>query len=218
MNMTKNPEISIALPIHRMDRAEFFLQRCLDSILDQSFEDYEVVITDNSDDSSLLKIIQTYAMPVRYSLNPRKGMAQNTNEAIRASRGRLIKLIYMDDYLAHKDALWDVFESFQGHWLISPADNNHKPRYTEDIHLGNNKLGSPSALTILNQDPLLFDEEMTWLLDCDYYKRMHDRYGEPVILKRVGVKMGIHDGQMSHILTQGEKDLEQRYMINKYNV
>lgn len=213
---TSMPKISIALPIHGMDRAEFFLQKCLDSILDQTFEDYEVVIMDNSDDDKLEHVARTYGMPIRYSLNPRKGMAQNTNEAIRASRGELIKILYMDDLLAHKDALKDIVERFRGHWLISPANNNPKPRYTEDIHLGNNRLGSPSTLTILNEEPLLFDEEMTWLLDCDYYKRMHDRFGVPVILDKVGVKMGIHDGQLSHLLTQEEKDLEQRYMINKY--
>jgi glycosyltransferase involved in cell wall biosynthesis len=214
--MAKNMKLSIAIPIHGMERGDYYLQRCLDSILEQSFQDYEVVITDNSDDEKLERIIRTYAMPIRYIENPRKGMAPNTNEAIKASKGQLIKLLYMDDYLAHKDALKDIVGAFRGYWLVTPADNNRKPHYTQDIHLGNNKLGSPSALTILNEEPLLFDEEMTWLLDCDYYKRMFERFGLPVILDKVGVKMGIHEGQMSYLLTDEEKNLEQRYMINKY--
>ncbi len=209
--------ISIALPIHNMKKAEYFLTRCLDSILNQSFEDFEVVITDNSPTDSLLKIIKPYGMKIRYSMNPRKGMAQNTNEAIKLSQGDLIKILYMDDYLAHNDALKDIVEAFTGHWLVTATDNNSNPKYTENIEKGNNRLGSPSALTILNKRPLMFDEEMTWLLDCDYYKRMHKLYGEPVILKKVGVKMGVGDHQMTAILTDEDKELEQRYMLNKYD-
>jgi glycosyltransferase involved in cell wall biosynthesis len=209
-------KISIALPIHKMSRANYFLVRCLDSIIQQSFEDFEVVITDNSDDDELYKIIRTYGMKISYYRNPRKGMAQNTNEAIKRSKGELIKIIYMDDYFAHEDALKEIVESFKGHWLISPTDDNRHPRYTTNIHVGNNKLGSPSALTILNKDPMLFDEEMTWLLDCDYYRRMFDKYGAPVILKKVNVNLGVGRHQMTHILTDEEKLLEHRYMKNKY--
>ena len=212
--------ISVALPIHNMDRASFFLQRCLDSILDQSYEDFNVVITDNSDDDKLEKIIRTYGMKIVYYRNPRKGMAENTNEAIKRSTGQLIKILYMDDYFGHKDALKDIVEAFRGHWLVTSTDNNHNPYFTEDIHLGNNRLGSPSALTIRNENPLLFDENMTWMLDCDYYKRMYDLYGEPTILKIYGRKanvcIGVGEHQMTNILSDGEKQVEHQYMRNKY--
>lgn len=220
--------ISIALPIHDMKDAPLFLRRCLDSIAIQSYKDFEVVITDNSPDDRLYKIIATYDFKVNYSLNTRIGMAQNTNEAIKLSKGEYIKILYMDDYLAHKYALKDVVKAFKGSfmdmafashanfWVVTAANNNLNPRYTDDIHKGNNKLGSPSALAIKNENPMLFDEEMTWLLDCDYYKRMHEEYGLPKIVKKVGVIMGVGEHQMTHLLTDVEKDLEARYMHNKY--
>lgn len=208
--------ISIALPIHNMKRAKYFLTRVLNSLLEQTYQDFEVVITDNSDDDTLEKVARTYGMKIKYYRNPRKGMAQNTNEAIKRSTGDLIKIIYLDDYLAHKDALGDIVEAMRGQWLVSATDNNPNPRYTHDIEFGNNKLGSPSALTIRNKNPLFFDEEMTWLLDCDYYKRMYALYGAPTILKKVGVNMGIGEHQMSHLLSEEEKLLEHRYMKNKY--
>ena len=208
--------ITVAVPIHNMQRGEFFLQRCLDSILEQTCDDFEVVITDNSDDDTLKRVVESYGMNIKYFRNPNKGMAQNTNEAIKRATGDLIKILYMDDHLAHKRALEGIVGAFRGYWLVTASNNNHNPHYTEDIHLGNNKLGSPSALTIKNEEPLLFDEEMTWLLDCDYYKRMFERFGEPVIVKKVGVNIGEHDGQMTHQLTDEEKNLETRYMYNKY--
>lgn len=209
--------ISIALPIHNMDRAEFYLTRCLDSILDQTYEDFEIVITDNSPDDRLEKLIRTYAMKIRYTRNEKNvGMAANINRAIKRCEGNFIKFIFMDDWLAHKDALKDIAEGIKGTWLFTASDNNKWPRYTTNIHTGNNKLGSPSAMTIRNIKPMLFDEQMTWLLDCDYYRRMGDKHGEPTVIKKVGVNIGIHDGQTTNLLTEDEKMVEGDLMDKRY--
>lgn len=211
------PIFSICIPIHAMERGDFFLTRCLDSILDQTFTDYEVVITDNSDDDKLKKVFDTYAIKRVYYRNPKKGMAPNTNEAMKRANGRLVKILYMDDYFAHKNALKDILEAFTGYWLITAVDNNLHPRYTTNIHMGNNHLGSPSALTIQRDKVMFFDEELSWLLDCDLYRRLYDKYGEPVILNKVNVNMGVHPGQMTNILSDDEKKLEEVYLLNKYD-
>lgn len=192
--MDKNirPKLSIVIPIHNMEGGAEFLWRSINALTEQSFQDFEIIITKEG------------------------RMAENTNAGIKKARGELIKILYLDDCLAHEDALKDIVDNFKGRWLVTAAHNNTNPRYTEDIWMGNNKLGTPSALTILNDNPLLFDESMTWLLDCDYYKRMYDLYGEPVILKEVGVNLGIGRHQMSYILTDEEKEKEDNYMRNKY--
>jgi hypothetical protein len=186
------PKVSIAIPTHNMKNGDFFLKRCLDSIREQSFQDYEIVVTN------------------------RGKMAENTNRAIKQSTGDLIKVLYMDDYFAHKDALKHIVENFKGDWLITGADTNPHPYWTDDIEEGNNKLGSPSALTIRKGLHVLFDERMSWLLDCDLYRRLYDKYGEPVILDEVNVNIGIHDGQMTNILTDEEKLAEHELMKEKY--
>ncbi len=210
-------KVSICLPIHDMKNAEFFLERCLDSIISQSFEDFEVVIADNSPTDKLLNLITKYGMKIIYHMNPDKGMAPNTNFAIKLAEGEIIKVLYMDDYFAHKDALKYIVEAFKGQWLINGTEDNPYPYYTDDIHLGNNKLGSPSALAMLNgKKPMLFDEKMTWLLDCDLYKRLYDKYGEPEILDGFHVVIGKGDHQITHILTDNQKLEEEKYMQNKY--
>ncbi len=186
------PKVSIAIPTHNMKNGDFFLKRCLDSIRMQSYQDYEIVVTD------------------------RGKMAENTNNAIKESNGELIKIMYMDDYFAHKDALKHIVENFKGEWMITGADTNPRPYWTDDIETGNNKLGSPSALTMRKDKHLLFDEKLSWLLDCDLYKRLYALHGEPTILDEVNVKIGIHDGQMTNILTEEEKLEEFNYMQKKY--
>lgn len=168
-----------------------FMERCLKSIEEQSFTNYEIV---------MVKVGK---------------MAETTNACIKRANGELIKVLYLDDMLAHKDALRDIVENFKGDWMITGTDNNPYPYWTDDIGMGNNKLGSPSALTIRNDNPLMFDERMSWLLDCDYYKRMYDRYGEPEILDGTNVIIGIHDGQMTNILTDKDKADEEDYLNTK---
>jgi len=227
-------KLSVAIPTSKMPNGKNLLIRCLDSLWNQSFQNFEIIVTDNSDDSELYDVCNSYGLAnakrgfsdvgIKYFLNPVKGMAQNTNEAIRQSKGELIKIIYMDDYLAHKDSLWKIVSHFEGHWLVTgclhddglDVDRPHMPHYSDDIHTGNNTIGSPSVLTIRNRDPMLFDESLQWLLDCDYYRRMHDRWGDPVILKDKNVVLGLHPGQMTHTMGDQRKIDEYNYMINKY--
>lgn len=186
------PKISLILPYHDMKNGAFFLKRAIDSIMIQSFTDYEIILTKEG------------SMPV------------NTNTGIKRAKGELIKILYMDDVLAHKDVLRDIALNFKGEWLITGCDTNTYPYWTDDIETGNNKLGSPSCLTIKNGLDMYFDERMSWLLDVDFYKRMYDKYGKPVILDGVYTLIGIHDGQMTHILTTEEKLLEHKIIKEKY--
>lgn len=186
------PKLSIVVPIHDMKNGDFFLSRLVNSLFVQTFKDFEIVIT------------------------KRGKMAENTNEAIKRAQGEFVKVLYMDDYLAHENVLKDLIEACKGYWIIAGADNNPTPYWTDDIQTGNNKLGSPSALMFKNHNPLFFDEKMSWLLDCDLYKRLCERYGKPDILPGNHIGIGIHDGQMSNILTEQEKLSEFEYMNKKH--
>jgi len=224
--MDKNLKVSICLPIHAMEDAEWLLGRCLDSIIEQTYDNYEVVVTDNSDDNTLLNILATYGIEKHYYVNSRKGMAQNTNEAIKRATGDIIKVLYMDDLLAHKDAIKDIVEAFKGsdkYWLVTACEhshgkdrfNKHKARYTENI-LTENTIGSPSVLSFRNKNPLLFDEKMTWLLDADLYKRLHNIHGDPIVIDKTNVVIGIHKGQVTNILSNERKQNEEKYIKEKH--
>lgn len=216
--------ISIVIPTSDMVKKEEFFTRCLDSLWLQTYQDFEIIVTDNSDDDVIKEICDYYNTGIQYYKNPIKGMAPNTNEGIKRSKGELIKFLYMDDYLAHPDSLLKILTHFEGQWLVSGCLHDdglevfkpHIPHYSVDIHLGNNTIGGPSVLTIRNHDPMLFDETMTWLLDCDYYRRMYDKYGEPTILKDKNVIIGLHPSQATHTMGMERKLQEFNYMQQKY--
>lgn len=216
------PRFTIAIPTHGMEGREFFLRRTLDALWNQTLQDFEIVVTDNSEDE-IIETICNYYGSIRYFRNPIKGMAQNTNEAIRRSQGELIKILYLDDYLAHNEVLEKIWRNFKGNWLVTGCEHNdgtgrrnpHIPDYS-GINAGINTIGSPSILTIKNDHPLLFDETMTWLLDVDYYRGLHELYGEPVILKDICTIMGLGSHQMTNILSDELKAKEYDYLIQKH--
>ena len=213
--MTTN-RITVAIPTHSMQDASFFFQRCLDSLWNQTYQNFDIVVTDNSEDDLIEKICEWYKTGITYYRNPIKGMAPNTNEAIKRSHGNLIKILYMDDYLYRENVLEEISKKFKGGWLISGADNNPSPEWTRDITTGNNRLGSPSALTIENNEPLLFDETLTWLLDCDLYARLHGRYGKPTVMSGRSIGIGLGPHQMTHLISDEIKLSEHSYLEQKY--
>ena len=194
-----NMKISIAIPIHNMESAASFLRRLMQSLEIQTFQDFEIVITKEGK------------------------MAENTNASIKKCKGEIIKILYMDDYLAHPDALKNLVTEFRGGWLATGClhdagdgklINPHRPSY-DGIPYQVNSIGSPSVIAVENNDPLLFDEKMSWLLDVDYYKKLYERYGEPTLLNSLDVAMGIGEHQMTNILTDEQKLAEQDYLNSK---
>ncbi len=219
--------ISVAIPTSLMQDGESLFTRCLESLWDQSYSDFEIVVTDNSDDDRIEKICEYYKTGIKYYRNPIKGMAQNTNESIKRSKGSIIKLLYMDDFLFDTDALREITKKFDDdvNWLANACvhvdtfgitGHLHKPSYNDKIHTGLNTIGSPSVVTIRNDNPLLFDEKMTWLLDCDYYRRLYEKYGEPAIINHPLTAMGIGPHQATNTLSMEVKQQEYYYLIEKY--
>lgn len=192
-----NPQISICVPAHKaMKNHDFFLERLKKSVEQQTFKDYELIVTYDGK------------------------MAENTNSAIKQAKGEIVKVLYMDDFFAHPDALQRIVEAFKGGWLVTGNShthgedrvNDHLPTWNDNIKNGANTIGSPSVLAFENKDPLLFDENLSWLLDCELYDRMYKRYGPPTFLNDINVVLGIGDHQMTHILTDEEKLKEHEYI------
>ena len=221
---THKYRMTIAIPTSDMADKYNLFKRCLDSLWNQSFQDFEIVVTDNSEDDVIERICDWYKTGISYYRNPIKGMAQNTNEAIRRSKGQLIKVLYMDDYLAHNDSLTFIVNTFTKGWLVTGClhnyngkpQNPHQAMYNDKIYTGNNTIGSPSVLTIENKNPLLFDEKMMWMLDVDYYYHLYQRYGEPTILDDLNVVIGVHEGQATFTMGDERKAWEQDYIMKKY--
>lgn len=97
----QSPCISIGLPVYN---GEQFLRETFDSILNQTFEDFELIISDNASTDNTQKICKEYAAQdqrIHYYCNQQNiGAARNYNRVFELSNGTYFKWVAHDDLLA----------------------------------------------------------------------------------------------------------------------
>ena len=100
MNSNK-PRVSIGLPVYN---GEKYLEQTLDSIIAQTFTDFEIIISDNGSSDRTEEICKTYAAKderIRYYRNNRNlGVAPNYNRVFELSSSEFFKWADYDDILA----------------------------------------------------------------------------------------------------------------------
>lgn len=98
--MLESPLISVIIPAYNAERV---LERCLDSIVNQTYKDFEIVIVEDGSKDASLKICQEYKK--RYSdkisvvSQANAGPSAARNTGIANSRGKYLSFVDADDYI-----------------------------------------------------------------------------------------------------------------------
>lgn len=95
---TKSPRVSLGLPVYN---GADFVAEALDSLLAQTFRDFEIVISDNASEDETASICREFEKRdarVRYHCNERNmGVAHNFRRVFDLSRGEYFKWVVHDD-------------------------------------------------------------------------------------------------------------------------
>jgi glycosyltransferase involved in cell wall biosynthesis len=97
--MQRNVPISVVLTIYNGER---FLAEAVDSILAQTFSDFELIAVDDGSTDRSLAILQAYAAQdqrVRLISRPNTGQAGAINDGVYAARGEFVARMDADDVL-----------------------------------------------------------------------------------------------------------------------
>lgn len=98
---TNNPRVSIGMPIYN---GEQFLEAAIESILVQTFTDFELIISDNASTDRTREICRAYALQdqrIRYYRNELNiGVSANFNRVFKLSTGEYFKWAAADDVCA----------------------------------------------------------------------------------------------------------------------
>ena len=93
------PKISVIVPVYNVEQ---YLPQCLDSIINQTFKDIEIIcINDGSTDNSG-KILEQYAQKddrIKVIHQENKGISMVRNIGVEATTGEWISFIDSDDYI-----------------------------------------------------------------------------------------------------------------------
>lgn len=216
-NNTPVPHISICIPAYQ--RAQY-LKRLLDSIAEQDYPLFEVVVSDDSADDIVENLTRSYAaaFTIRYYRNDKAlGTPANWNAAIKRAEGEWIKLMHDDDWFARPDALRRYAEAtLSGKpFIVAGYDNQFelpgqqvekkplsatwKKRISETpmTLLAYNVIGPPSVTLLHRSIAETYDERLKWRVDMEFYVRLLNQYRDFIFIPDILVHVGISGSQVT---------------------
>lgn len=101
-------KISVVIPVYNTQN---YLNECIDSVLNQSFKDFEIIcINDGSTDNSL-SILSDYEVSderIKVISQQNRGLGASRNEGLKLAQGEYVLFLDSDDYLT-PDALEKLY-------------------------------------------------------------------------------------------------------------
>lgn len=95
----KRPVISIILPVYKVEK---YLNKCIDSILNQSFKDFELIIIDDGSPDKCGEICESYSKfdeRIKVIHKKNEGLSSARNLGIDRASGEYLAFIDSDDYI-----------------------------------------------------------------------------------------------------------------------
>lgn len=130
-----NIKFSIIIPIYNSEK---YIEKCISSILKQTYKNFEIlIINDQSNDSSLNKISSFNDERIKIINQLNSGVSAARNNGLKNAIGEYILFVDSDDYLTNDKLLEDVAKSNE-YDLIKIGTYNEKDKHEQlNNHLNN---------------------------------------------------------------------------------
>ena len=114
------PKVSVLIPTYNYAR---YLPEAIESVLEQDFQDFELLIGDDCSTDNSAEVIARYAAKderIRFKIHSANlGMVQNWNWCLSQARGEFIKFIFGDDKLFSPTAIGKMVALMESNPAIS---------------------------------------------------------------------------------------------------
>jgi len=211
-DQNNKPKVSIVVPTYnRID----FLKECLQSIDDQTFRDFELIIVDDASSDETEAFLQSRPLTQYIRLQQNQGVSKARNVGIQLARGQYICFLDSDD-LWLKEKLKIQAQWMDAHpecmaihtdeiWIrkgkrVNPMNRHAKQGGYIFDHCLPLCVVSPSSVMLratLLEEVGLFDESLPACEDYDLWLRIAARYPFHYFSDKLTVKRGGHEDQLS---------------------
>lgn len=220
------PKVSICIPAYCQT---LYLKRTLDSIVIQDYDDYEVVITDDSPDATVEAIVREYAFGSKLTYVRNKiqlGSPANWNHAVRLSKGEYIKILHHDDWFASPSSLSEFVEmldanpnagfAFSGATARIAISGKTWHHYASDRQIARlrveptclfygNFIGPPSSTIVRRASFVAYHENLKWFVDIAQYIQVLQNTGFVATQKPLIISTTQASHQITNICTESKR-------------
>jgi glycosyltransferase involved in cell wall biosynthesis len=230
-----SPKISVLITVYNREK---YLSACIESVLIQTFQEYEIIIVDDNSSDSSLEIARKYECidsRIRVFKNENNiGQFPNRNKAASLASTKYLKYIDSDDKILPSclKLMYEKIKIYSNFGVLTYLQRNnnkilneHKyssfDAYVEHYFLGNTMLFQGPTATIFNKEIFNlvggFDEDIGILSDTDLMLKIA-AVSDVICITEKLYDWRIHDEQV----TVGQKDeyrmLKERFDINRKNL
>ena len=92
-----SPKVSVIIPTYNR---EGFIKRAVDSVLAQTFTDYEIIVIDDGSADQTRHVLAPYQDRIRYFYQENRGISEARNRGIQEAKGEYIAFLDSDDWWA----------------------------------------------------------------------------------------------------------------------
>lgn len=195
MNPNVKPLLSILIPVFKYPEG---LVRILHGLNLTNADQYEVLISDNSDDDSIEEVIEEWRTKSKFNITylrniPSVGPAANWNKLIDSAKGKFSLLMHHDEFPIESDFLSQLCDKIEASpetdifildcILVDPKsgkNRRHIPSFIKRLLLRGspvylyrrNYIGPTATVVCKTKSYPRFDERLIWLVDVDLYVRI----------------------------------------------
>jgi glycosyltransferase involved in cell wall biosynthesis len=158
------PKISVVLPVKN---AEQYISEAIESVLSQTYQDFEILIYDDYSTDFTIEVIQSYTDPRIHLFTSNNGFIANLNSGIEQSTGKYIARMDADDIM-HRSRLevqLDIMENRNvdicSSWLVVFGErmNNYIQDYEKRSGLIENPLAELSKTNFVAHSSVMVRRE-----------------------------------------------------------
>ena len=168
--------VSVIIPVYNVEQ---YLRQCLDSVINQTFKDIEIIVVNDCSPDNSLQIIKEYQQKddriVLVDLKQNGGLSNARNEGINISTGEYIVFVDSDDWIRedYVEILYENIKKYNTDFVSANLCffNNQ----TGEISLHVNKLERYNSIIHTEEDKKMFLQKIYYLPICTVWTKIFKR-------------------------------------------
>ena len=126
LNNLKVPKISVIIPVYNMEK---FVKECLNSVVNQSLKDIEIICIDDGSIDNSLQILKDYEKNdkrIKILSQKNNGVGSARNRGIDISKGEFIAFLDSDDKYINMNSLENLYNAAVNNKVLISGGNSNK--------------------------------------------------------------------------------------------